>query len=135
MKYDEFINQVKQRAGLESREVSERVIAAVLATLSEHMAGREPHNLAAQLPDGIAQYLGHDPSENADARGERFSVQEFFERVGKRENVETSEAEQHSRVVIEVLGEAVTEGEFRSVRAQFPAEYDQLFDGRSIATQ
>ncbi|WP_287128526.1 DUF2267 domain-containing protein [Candidatus Cyanaurora vandensis] len=126
MKYDEFLAQVRRRADLDHQEAV-YAVQAVLETLSEHMAGREPHNLASQLPLEISQYLHHDPGERAEARGERFSLTEFYGRVRDREQVDLEKAQHHAQIVIEVLTEAVTEGLMRGVRAQFPAEYEALF--------
>ena len=40
----------------------------------------------------------------------------------------TDEVSAHSRAVVSVLQEAVSEGEMEDVRRQFPSEFDPLFD-------
>jgi uncharacterized protein (DUF2267 family) len=127
MKHDEFIGQVQYRARLSSRGAAERATRATLETLAERLAGGEAKDLAAQLPPEIAEYLQGGWS----AMGERFSLAEFFRRVSQREGADLPDAVFHARAVIEVLSEAVSQGEMDDVRAQLPAEFDRLFEAGS----
>ncbi len=127
MKHDEFIGQVQHRARLSSRGAAERATRATLETLAERLAGGEAKDLAAQLPLEIAEHLRGQWS----ALGERFSLDEFFRRVSLREGVDLSDAVFHARAVIEVLSEAVSQGEMDDVRAQLPTEFDRLFESGS----
>lgn len=127
MQHDEFIGQVQKRAHLSSRGNAELATRATLETLAERLAGREPFNAAAQLPKGIAQYLQHEHAGS----GERFSLDEFFERISQREGVELPEAVHHARMVVEVLSEAISPGEINDIRSQLPPEFDPLFEAGS----
>ena len=127
MKHDEFIGQVQHRARLSSRGEAERATRATLETLAERLAGGEAKDLAAQLPPEIGDHLRGQWS----AMGESFSLGEFFRRVSQREGVDPPAAVFHARAVIEVLSEAVSQGELDDVRAQLPAEYDRLFEAGS----
>jgi len=49
--------------------------------------------------------------------------------VAEREGIDVGKAGYHARVVIEMLGEAVSLGEMRDVHAQLPADFDPLFAG------
>ena len=125
MKYDEFIKEVQTRGHIESREEAERATRATLETLAERLAGGEPHDLASQLPPKLAEHLRYEGEETANP----FSLEEFFKRVNdKEEGVDLPRAVYHARVVIEVLGEAVTKGEMEHISSQLPAEYDPLFE-------
>jgi uncharacterized protein (DUF2267 family) len=128
MKHDEFIGQVQHRARLSSRGAAEQATRATLETLAERLAGGEAKDLAAQLPQGIDTHLRNKRSEEM---GEHFSLEEFFRRVSQREGVDLPKATYHARVVIEVLGEAVSKGEMDDVHAQLPAEFDRLFEAGS----
>lgn len=90
---------------------------------------QERGHMASQLPPGGAELLRH---ERAGA-GESFSLEEFFKRVNERRDpgVDKPRAVYHARVVIEVLQEAVTEGEVDDVCSQLPAEYAPLFEAGS----
>ncbi len=127
MKHDEFIGQVQHRARLSSRGEAERATRATLEILAERLAGGEANDLAAQLPQELAEYLRREWS----GIGERFSLEEFFRRVSLREGVDLPDAIFHARAVIEVLTEAVSMGEINDVRAQLPAEFDRLFEAGS----
>jgi uncharacterized protein (DUF2267 family) len=124
MKHDEFIGQVQHRARLSSRGEAERATRVTLETLAERLAGGEAKDLAAQLPRELGEHLRGGWS----GIGERFSLDEFFRRVSVREGVELPEAVFHARAVLAVLSEAVSQGEMNDVRAQLPAEFDQLFE-------
>ena len=123
MKQDKFIKQVQNRAQINSPDDAELAIRATLETLAERLAGQEANNTAAQLPKGLAAYLQHDGA----GKGDRLSLDEFFQRVSQRENAELPQAKQHARVVIEVLSEAISPGEIKDIRVQLPPEFDPLF--------
>jgi len=125
MQYDEFVGRVQNRTQMASTEEAVRAIRATLQTLSERLAGDEADDLAAQLPQEIGVFLHREDG------GERFSLDEFLRRVADREKVDPPDAAYHARVVIELLGEAVTPGEINDVRAQLPDEYDPLFEAGS----
>ena len=123
MQYQEFIEQVQQRAGLASFERAEAATQATLTTLAEYLTGGEGLDLASQLPQGLAEALRQEPPE----RSKIFSLNDFLQRVGEEERVGIETAEAHARAVMGVLGEAVTQGEMDDVRRQFPSEFDPLF--------
>lgn len=100
---------------------------AALTALAERLLGNEPANAAAQLPKGIAGYLEHAWS----GMGEPFSLDEFFNRVSQRAEVDLPDAVYQSRVVIEVLQEAISQGEIEDIRAQLPNDYLTLFEAGS----
>ncbi|GLV60274.1 hypothetical protein KDH_70940 [Dictyobacter sp. S3.2.2.5] len=127
MKHDEFMGQVQHRARLSSRGEAERATRATLETLAERLAGGEAQDLAAQLPPEIGDYL----RDTWSAKGERFSLHEFFQRVSLRERVDVQKATFHARAVIDVLKEAVSQGELKDARAQLPADFNRLFEAGS----
>lgn len=123
MQYQEFIDRVRQRGGLDSFEIAEAATRATLTTLGEYLAEGEGLDLASQLPQGIAEILHQQPPN----RSKIFSLNDFLQMVGEQEEVGIDEAESHTRAVISVLEEAVTEGEMNDIRRQFPSEFDHLF--------
>ena len=122
MKHDEFIKEVQRRASLDSREEAEKATAATLSTLSEHLAGGEPQDLAAQLPDELAEYLRH----TGESQGESFSAAEFFRRVSDREGVTEEAARNHAKAVIQSVNEMVSAGELEDVKEQLPEDLGSL---------
>jgi uncharacterized protein (DUF2267 family) len=125
MDFDEFVGRVHNRAEMASTGEAVGAIRATLQTLGERLYGGEAGDLAAQLPEEIGAYLTMGDGD------ESFSLDEFFRRVADREGVDHPDAVYHARVVMEVVGEAVTQGEMDDVRAQLPAEYNPLFEGGS----
>lgn len=123
MQYQEFIERVQQRAELASFARAEVAARAVLTVLGEYLTGGEGLDLASQLPQGLAEILRQQPPD----RSTIFSLNDFVQRVGEEEGVGEEEATAHARAVVGVLEEAVTEGEMRDVRRQFPSEFDPLF--------
>lgn len=125
MQYQEFIDRVRQWGGLDSFERAEAATRATLTTLGEYLAEGEGLDLASQLPQGLAEILHQQPPN----RSKIFSLTDFLQVVGEQEEVGIEEAETHSRAVLGVLQEAVSEGEMEDVRRQFPSEFDPLFGG------
>ncbi len=121
MKRDEFVKRVTEIGELRSREEAERAILATLETLKQRLAGNEPDNLAAQLPEDLAEPLAGEGGR------EDFALAEFYRRVADQEGVEESQAIRDARAVVLVLQEAVTTGERDHIRDQLKGEYAELF--------
>jgi uncharacterized protein (DUF2267 family) len=126
VKFGEFVGRVQSRARLASEGEALKATRATLEVLGQRLAGGEPGNLGAQLPEEIARFLQGDGGA-----GERFDLDEFFRRVSEREGVDLPVAVHHARAVIAVLQEAVSGGEIEDVRSQLPADYDPLFEAGS----
>ncbi len=125
MKYDDFMKEVQSRARLSSMEEAVRATRATLDTLSERITEGEVGNLASQLPDEVARLMTNGN------HGQRFGLDEFFSKVSEKEGSRVQDAVYHARVVIEVVGDAVTGGELNNVRDQLPDEYNKLFEAGS----
>lgn len=123
MKYDQFIKHVQALGQLESKQAAEKAIQATFETIVERIVGDEANHLAAQLPADLSQFLRGHEGEN----GQHFSLQEFYQRVSQKAGIEPVAAAVQARAVFAVLNEAVTPGEFADVKANFTADYDELF--------
>jgi uncharacterized protein (DUF2267 family) len=121
MQYDDFIDRVQQRAGLDSQERAVRAVRATLETLGERLSRMETRQLAAQLPNQLRAHFHARPESQI------FPLEEFFKRVSARASVRQSEAAEQARAVIGVLREAVSAGEIEDVRIELAPEYDTLF--------
>ena len=124
MKSEQLIAEVKNLAELDSDEDAQKAIGATLETLKKRLAGNEPSNLAAQLPPEIAPYM------EGDGGRESFSVEEFYDRVARKEGTSNDEAIRHARAVATVLQTAVTGGEIENIRSQLGNGYEELFGQR-----
>jgi uncharacterized protein (DUF2267 family) len=125
MQYNEFVGHVQNRARLGTTGDTVRAIRATLETLGERITTDEASHLAAQLPGEIGYYLGQVKTT------ETFSLNEFFERVAKREMLGLPDATHHARAVVSVLSDAVTPNQWEHLRAQLPDEYEPLLTSGS----
>jgi len=117
---EQFIAEVKNLGEIESDEDAQKAIGATLETLRERLAGEEPSDLAAQLPPEIAPYV------EGDGGRESFSVEEFYERVARKDGSSNDEAIRHARAVATVLQTAVTGRELEDTRSQLGNGYEEL---------
>jgi uncharacterized protein (DUF2267 family) len=122
MKYNAFVTEVQKRLELATQGDAVRASRAVLTSLGERLQADEATDLASPLPMEIDRYL------RAADSGQRFSFEEYLDRVGEREGVETRTALHHAQRVVELVSEVVPSGELKQVRAQLPADFDELFD-------
>jgi uncharacterized protein (DUF2267 family) len=122
MQHDRFVGLVQHRLGLPSRGSAERAIRSTLETLAERLEMSAADHLAAQLPPEIGLHLRRATLYD------KLSIEEFFDRVARREDVQPFDSERHARVVLGVVAEAVSQGALRKVLNELPPEYRQLFD-------
>ncbi len=122
MQYDEFVKQVRQRAGLEQAD-AERVTTAVIETLGERLDRREREPLEAQLPRELKGALNHFPATR------QYQVDEFFDRVAERAEIGVRDAMAQTRIVLNVLKEAVTPGDLNKILFEMPDDYRVLLGG------
>jgi uncharacterized protein (DUF2267 family) len=124
LQYEEFIEQVRQRAAVASSGEAETATRATLMVLGEYLSGGEGLDLASQLPQGLAEILRRQPPD----RSMIFSLNDFVQLAAEEERVSFEEALTHIRAVMGVLEEAVSVDEMEDVRRQFPSEFDPLFE-------
>jgi uncharacterized protein (DUF2267 family) len=132
--YDQFIELVRQRAGvsasrrldgmpLTDKEMAEALTRATLQVLSQRISGGEARDLALQLPSPLDEWLRPEQE-----KAEPFELEVFTQRVADRAFVDFDAAKAGVRAVFQTLREAVTGDEFEDVLAQLPREYTALLD-------
>ena len=121
MKTEKFLDQVNERAGLASPDEVRRVVEGALETLGERLEKTEREKLAAQLPEPLRKLLLKRHVT------ERYSLEEFYNRISARADVGYPEAVAGTRAVMAVLKEAVSRGEIDHILAQLPDDYEELF--------
>lgn len=124
MEYEEFVGRVEGRIGDAAPGEAEQAVISTFETLAERVSDGEARDIAEQLPEELAE-----PLRGLTGDPESFSLEEFFRRVAEKEDVDQDRAAAHVTVVMSVLGEAITEGELRDVRAQLPREFHPLLQG------
>lgn len=128
MKEHEIVSAVRKTTEFSNPEDAERAVRATLAVLGERLAGGETSDLASQLPPALAEALP------ATGLGERFGIDEFYQRVAEREGpgCTPDHARQHARAVAQVLKGSVTPGEFDEVATQLPKDYEDLLSTEPV---
>ncbi|MBC3189936.1 DUF2267 domain-containing protein [Pseudonocardia sp. C8] len=123
MQEHEIVSAVQQSAAIAEPGQAQQAVRATLDVLGHRLRGGETADLASQLPDALADVLP------ASGPGERFGIEEFYDRVRDREGGDTTpqQARQHARAVGVALKVALSEGEFTQLVAQLPDEYRDLF--------
>jgi uncharacterized protein (DUF2267 family) len=125
MNFDKFIGEMQHRAQLPSQGDALRSAQAVLQTLGERLDPGEAKDLASQLPRELGVLL------QTQEHSTRMSLDDFFQRVSGRASLDMPAAVYHTRVVFELLQEAISAGEIAYVRAQLPPEWGKLFEAGS----
>ena len=131
MRYHIFIDRVTERVHLPGRDEAIRTARAVLETLGERLYKTERSKLAAELPKELKGFLGEKAAfkltrENQD----RFTMQEFHNRVGERAGTGHREAVRRTEGVFAVLGEAVSEGVLSESLRSLPEEFSRKLSPR-----
>ncbi|WP_344283286.1 DUF2267 domain-containing protein [Actinomadura napierensis] len=126
MKEHELVSAVRETGRIDTPDHAERAIDATLAVLGERLAGGQSRDLAAQLPPELAASL---PGQGG---GQRFGMEEFYQRVADAEGTRPAQARQHARAVVAGVKASVEPGLFEHVIAQLPADYDDLLGTQPV---
>ena len=126
MKQTQMLSSVQDTAGISDPALAETAVRATLRVLGERLAGGETSDLAAQLPPALAREL---PEEGS---GQRFGVQEFYERVAQYEGGQAQQARRHARAVAAALKTGLGGNEFEHLATQLPSEYDDLLQAGPV---
>lgn len=116
----ELIAAIRDNSDLDDPEEAERAAHATLTVLGLRLAGGEPIDLGSQQPTSLGQSLA------AVGEGEQFSLDEFYDRVGKLEGIGHDDARRHARAVMAGVKAAVDDNEWENMLAALPVEYTDL---------
>ena len=122
MQFDEFITRVQEQARLDTPEEAMTLTRAVLETIGERLDRKVRNGLEAQLPNELKEFLlaRHE-------RSDQYDLEEFYNRIGARADLNYEEATERTRQVLAVLRQAVPGGELEDLREDLPPEYQELF--------
>ncbi|MBD2344681.1 DUF2267 domain-containing protein [Anabaena subtropica] len=123
MEYGGFITHVQSLAQSNSREEAQRATCATLETIKERISGEEAQELAAQLPQELADCLRGREGEP----DQSFNLQDFIMRVSQKENLEPTTTAIHVRAVFAVLQNAIRPEEFAKLHSHFSHDYEEMF--------
>ncbi|WP_288427300.1 DUF2267 domain-containing protein [uncultured Spirosoma sp.] len=132
MQYPEFIHEAKAALNVQSEGEVIDITRAFLHTLTAHLAGNAADNLGAQLPAPLLDIIREVSPEDRD-QGERFKVDEFYQRVGDKLGVDAATGERYTQQFMTVFRSMVTEGELHKIKITLSDDYAPLFDGAVAA--
>ena len=120
MQYDEFVQGVGQRAGIDEQEDAERTSIVVLEELCNRLPNDEAHDLLSQLPARLKTAV------DVMASAEPSSADAFVDRVSGRLEISPEDARSRVRAVFAMVRRAVSQGQFEDVLSDLDPEYADL---------
>jgi uncharacterized protein (DUF2267 family) len=123
MRWEAFLDQVKERGKYESAEEAERAARTVLALLGAHLVGEVRAELAARLPEEMALILLNPLQAREPLSPERFVRAAAAWIEGATDQTAAWDVGAVLSVAADAAGEELT----RRVLLQLPAGYDLLF--------
>ncbi|MFW6253642.1 MAG: DUF2267 domain-containing protein [Chitinivibrionales bacterium] len=120
MRLEEMVSEVKHRAHIESNDEAVRVLSATIYTLGERIGRVEAKKMAQQLPNELGQIITRASNFGT------YPLEEFYDHVAERTGVEYARAVEQANAVMQVLQEAVSQGEMEDVFTNLPTEYSQM---------
>ncbi len=128
MESEEFIRKVRDSYNAEDLNDARILTEAVLETMGERLPEHHREHIAAQLNGNVKEYILKRPEARP------FTLEAFYNRAGGRAGLRYTDAVRACKTVINVLGEAVAEGEMADIAAALPGEYKELFGARALET-
>ncbi len=123
LRWEAFLDQVRERGEYGSRQEAERVARVVLALLGAHLVGQVRARLAGRLPEGFA-LVPLNPLQSA----EPLSPERFVRATAAWiEGATEATAAWDVSAVLSTVADAAGEDLLQQVLLQFPAGYDLLF--------
>jgi uncharacterized protein (DUF2267 family) len=124
--FGDFVDRVRRRADLDRIE-AERAARVVLETVAERLAAGEVEDLQAVLPTQLREPLERG-KVHVHGQPRRMSLDEFVDRVARKEDVPFEVAFEHTRAVFSTLAEALPPKELRDILEALPRAYrDTLY--------
>ncbi|MDQ0604574.1 uncharacterized protein (DUF2267 family) [Streptomyces canus] len=123
MRWEAFLDHVKERGGYESTEEAARAARTVLALLGAHVVGEVRAELAARLPEELALILVNPLQAREPLSPERFVRATAAWIEGATEQTAAWDVSAVLSVAADAAGEELT----RRILLQLPAGYDLLF--------
>lgn len=119
MQTTKIVEQVQQRAELDSFDDANATVIALLETLSLRDLKDERKDFAAQLPKAYGQVLTADAPEVK----ERFDASEMVRRVAKKLGITLEESRTRTHAAFSTLMEAVSDGQVTNLLNALPDDY------------
>ncbi len=120
MDYGEIIEVVRHEGGGLSDADAERAAQATLETLADRLPRAEARHILQELPAEMKPWIYTE----TEAAG--FGIDEFLDRVARREGTDHETALRHARAVFGALGQALSPDAVAHLAAVLPKTFDPL---------
>lgn len=124
MRYEDMVDQVRQRAALPSDAAAEQILTGTLAVLGERIGAGAGNSVASQLPEQLATFLRREAAD-VDSPDEAFGAEEFVQRVGAKAGA-SGDVESMVVATLGVISKA-SGGALDDLREELPPDYEPLF--------
>jgi uncharacterized protein (DUF2267 family) len=120
MDYKEIIELIRREAGGLRSEEADRAAEAVLRVLAERLPRGEARRLLQELPAEMKPWVYNEQDAEA------FDIDEFLDRIAKREDIDIETALVHARAVFAALGQALSPETVTHLAASLPQTFAPL---------
>ena len=120
MDYEEIIDKTGHAAGGLDRQAAVRALQATLQTLAERLPRGEARHILQELPAELKPWIYTETDVAA------FGIDEFLEKVAKREGTDIETALRHARAVFFALGDALSAEAVAHLAASLPQTFGPL---------
>ena len=127
MHTDRFIARVYDACPQLDPDVVHQSTLITLDALCEHLPKGQTQDMAAQLPDEIAQAVAAG-GNRADTTDVPISLEDFHSKLMFRAELEPADVQALASAVTRTLDAALSEGEARQAALELPGELAQLLD-------
>jgi uncharacterized protein (DUF2267 family) len=124
MNYDDFVQRVQERTGLETREAAARAVAVTMGALRRSLDAPTLRLATSLVPPPLDRMLGRGPL--GDEGPDPHEPAMFFEDVAEHEHVSIGFAKEHSAVVFEELAATLDPDDRERLRRHLPTELSVL---------
>lgn len=128
MNGDTIVRNVREHSDVDSNEGALAVAETTLETLSQSLTRGEAEDIAAHLPEGLADAVIRETGGDAEAIDSTEFVERVREREGDRTAVDTDDAESHVAATLSALRDAVPPEEWDNATEQLPEGYGRLLN-------
>lgn len=125
MQTDRFIAHVYEACPQLDPDVAHQGTLITLDTLCEHLPADQTREMAAQLPEEIAEAV-EGGGKRADTTDVPISLEALYDKLMFRTELSEDDTRALARAVARTLDRALSEGEAKDVALDLPGELEQL---------
>lgn len=127
MRYEHFLEEVREHTGVVTTSQALKIARITLRVLGEALLEHDRQNVAAGLPEPLAEALLAGPA------GKHVSVRSLYDRIARREGVRPGFGLEHAQVVCQALTHTLRDETLLYLESRLPPDLAELFVERRSA--